>query len=270
MKVTLGSMFLVPALAGPVALTTACGGTTEPPESSSPTHLDGATAAPYDGQTVFRAVFFNSGPAAERVAPVWAQRPALMAGKSGDEVATLLEHAADEMSHLGYSSASVALMQSQANALRGASAPLTSLRSSASIDAVADAIVAHISSTDPDFFGSFGIDMQSGNALRVQGALATGAKELLEAHAALTASTVSTDSLILGPIRPIAPIRPITPIAPGGPIRGDDLIVVDIAVAIYAVAVVAVFVAVAAAPGAGGSPIESEVAVGQLTSAFAY
>jgi hypothetical protein len=191
-----------------------------------------------------------------------------MAGKSGDEVATMLENAADEMSHLGYSSASVALMQAQANALRGATAPLTSLRSSANIDAVADAIVAHISSTDPGFFGSFGIAMQSGNPLSVQGALASGAKELLEAQAALTTSPVaaSTDSLIL-PIRPIAwPIAPIVP----GPIRGDDLVVVDIAVAVYAVAVVAVFVAVASAPGAGGSPIESEVAVGQLTSAFAY
>jgi hypothetical protein len=273
-------VFFVPVLVGQLALgTVACSGTNDlsdqTSESSASTH-----AQAYDGQTIFRAVFFNQGAAADKVAAMWADRPELAAGKSSEEVATLLDRAADEMASQSYSDASVKMVRSHAESLRSGATTPADLKSKGAIGAVADAIVAHIEKSNPAMFASFQEEMQSGDPLRVKAALVSAAKTLLEAHAQLTQqAAVRSPDLTLTPIKsypnPIFNPTPIVnPIGGGGIPVGDDLVVVDTAAVVYAVAVVAVAaVAVAVVfampPGELGGGVESELVVGHLTQSFA-
>jgi hypothetical protein len=155
MKLTMNRVFFVPVLVGQLALgTVACSGTNDlsdpTSESSASTH-----AQAYDGQTIFRAVFFNQGAAADKVAAMWADRPELAAGKSSEEVATLLDRAADEMASQSYSDASVKMVRSHAESLRSGATTPADLKSKGAIGAVADAIVAHIEKSNPAMFASF-------------------------------------------------------------------------------------------------------------------
>jgi hypothetical protein len=270
MKSNFGQAMLVSALIGQLTLGTACGapsgGGTVDTEGAGGATKSAAAPASYDGQTIFRAVFFNQGEAAASVKEMWADRPALSAGRSVEEVSTLLEHAADEMGGQSYSEASIKMIRSHAEALRDGTATLGHLQSADNLAAVADALVAHIGQRHSEFFGSFGAEMQSGDPLRVKSALSGAGKTILEAHAELNASVARAPIGPIGPINP-TPVPSPVPI----PIGGDDLVVVDTVAVIYAVAVVAVFAAAffAITPPEGGGGVEGELVIGEMTKAFA-
>jgi SdpC family antimicrobial peptide len=266
MKQSYWQLTLVSALVAQLTLGTACGspGGSSPsdPEGTVDTAKSATTPANYDGQTIFRAVFFNQGAAADGVKEMWADRPALSAGRSVEDVSSLLEHAADEMAGQSYSKESIAMIRSHAEALRSGTATLGHLQSADNLSAVANALVAHIEQRHPEFFPAFREEMQSGDPLRVKATLASAGKTILEAHAELSAISV--------PVRPINPIPIPSPVP--APIGGDDLVVVDTVAVIYAVAVIAVFAAAVFAitpPDEGGSPVEGDIVIGQLTKAFA-
>jgi hypothetical protein len=284
MKLMMNRAFFVPVLVGQLAFgTVACSGANDvsdpTSESSASTH-----AQAYDGQTIFRAVFFNQGAAADKAAAMWVDRPEVAAGKSSEEVATLLDRAADEMASQSYSDASVKMVRDHAESLRSGATTPADLKSKGAIGAVADAIVAHIEKSNPSMFASFQEEMQSGDPLRVKATLSSAAKTFLEAHAQLTQeAAVRSPDVTVTPIKIRPPIYSPGPIFNPTPINnptpivnpiGDDLVVVDTAAVIYAAAVVAVAavvvaVVVAMPPGGLGGGVESDLVVGHLTQSFA-
>jgi SdpC family antimicrobial peptide len=244
---------VIPVLVFQLCAVTGCSGagTTD----GNQDHATSATqSAGYDGHTLFRAVFFNQGPAAAAIADVWASRPELTASRTPDELATLLEAAADHIDTAGLSAASSAQLRTRAKALRDGTAPASDLRSPTEINNTADALIARLAETNPEFFAEFEGAVQSGDPVRARDALNKGGNLLVNAYGDLVTHGKGGDT--------------------ANPDFSCSLCWVDHGVALYAYVVAAAFAVVAAAvviedPKIKAHTFEGDEFVGRVTKAYA-
>ena len=229
----LGAVFLLPIATAGLVMSAGCSGNPNTSTDDSITSANVASSkAHYTGEDLVRAVFFDVGPAAAAIHEDTERRPAGTAGKSAEELATMIDHAAEEMTKLHYSEAAIARAHAQAAALRDGS---TTKRAPLSVDearAAADAVVAHLGAMDPAFFPHIEVELQSGDPLRVQVALDQAAKRIVEAQATLATAHVEDlhlgGPLVDGPVHIPVPVVPPVHVGTilGGPTRvGTDVIV---------------------------------------------
>ena len=145
--------------------------------SSGPTASDPplSKAPPYSGVDTFKGIFFREGPAAEAVAPLWTAKAQETPQSTKQQIAQL-EHAIAQMKQEGWSEALISKAQAALDTLRAGGQ-----LQEASVDEVTvarDLLVARIAETDPTFFDRFGGDMQSGDHLRVEAAMAEASAQL--------------------------------------------------------------------------------------------
>jgi hypothetical protein len=153
--------------------------------SSGPTASDAPSskaAAPYSGVDTFKGIFFREGPAAEAVAPLGTAKAQEIPQSTEQQIAQL-EHAIAQMKADGWSEALISKAQAALDTLRAGGQ-----LQEASVDEVTvarDLLVARIAETDPTFFDRFGGDMQSGDHLRVEAAMAEASAHLRAALSTL-------------------------------------------------------------------------------------
>ena len=301
----LKTALFLPIFASQICLGVGCAANAQ--SGSEPSGSEPQQHVGYDGQSLMKGIFFNIGPAGEKMKGIVGERPSAISGKSPEEVATMLERAATEMENNGYSAAAIARLRTHAVDFRDGTIKPHAPISGEQLDASASAIIAHIEQIAPGFLETFATEIQSGDALRVQTALGDGAKFLVEAQHTLTSlptlPAMHTEALV-GALNPVA-LNPVlnsgtklggvtpgqvggvvTPVHLGGVTAGqvgglgskvghaaDDLVVVDVAIAVETVAVVAIAaVAVAAVvagmPVEGGGALEREELAGRVASAY--
>lgn len=258
------SALLFPVMLSQVALGAGCAAdaTGSDPSNSAPSSAERHVG--YDGHTLFQAIFFNSGPAAQQIRDLWADaRPSYATKRTPEELAKLLDQSADTMEAEHIAEAHVAHVREVAAKVRSEKLKLDDLRlSQERTSAVVEALMAQIEANDPAFFATFADHIQSGNPVRVQTALTEAGHHLFAAHSSLIAlppaSTIgSLPGTTIGSLPSKQPIAPGTP-KPGpnlpGPSNQDDLVVVDVAVAVETVAAVAIAVVAVAVAFAGKAP----------------
>jgi SdpC family antimicrobial peptide len=211
--------------------------------SAAPTEDDtvqaGDEALSYDGETLFRGIFFGTGAAATKLPELWSNSAAASLvtkalQTSPTSAAAQLRAYASIARTEGSSTATVTTLTKAADLLartKLSSADfanrLGDARSKLLADRAAATVIAKIREKKPTFFKDFGNAIQSGDRVRIQAAVKTARVALLDEWCGTT------------------PRPPIPSPWPGGVSPNPGLaadVTVDVETAIYAVAVVAVAV----------------------------
>jgi SdpC family antimicrobial peptide len=210
--------------------------------SASPNNSDGSTGdttsasstshAKYDGEALLRGLVFGRGPVGQKFPEFWdGVRQATAATLSSNaQFEAELTTNIDRATSAGDTSTAAALTAMRDRVHRG-EVDVTKLTSSAEYndaagDAKIDAVVAGIKQVDPGFFPWFATEIQSGDRLRIEGALEHATSTLMAAATAHPSADVfGTD----------------------GHTKGDCAVVVIVA-AIVAVIALAIAVTIKAPP----------------------
>jgi hypothetical protein len=142
---------------------TACSSGPGTPEPTS------STAEKYSGVDTFKGIFFNQGPAAAALAEFRQGQPS-QAPASGEETIAALEHAVVQMKADGWSQALIDKAQAQLDTYRAGGHPPQATPEQTAF--AAELVTARIAENDPTFFDRFGAEMQSGDHVRVEAAMA--------------------------------------------------------------------------------------------------
>jgi hypothetical protein len=167
------------ALASVITLT-ACG--TAPNGGTSTESTDEAVtrAAPASGVDVFKGVIFGSGPVATKLSMWSPEMRAQAAATPAPVKIAQLESALTQMRADGWSAEAIAHTEKTLNLLRqGVPLPQVDAATRAQKE---DYVVEQLAKTDPSFLQRFGVEMQSGNPVRVDAAFKE-AQSLLKAMA---------------------------------------------------------------------------------------
>jgi hypothetical protein len=146
----------------------------------------------YDGESLFRGIFFGTGEVAQKLPEIWqSQEQAKLAVLTPEQTAARLEAGGTQLRALGYPEQAerLALLASQVR--NGALSPRDIARVADSKFSVGDRaapeaaatydnVVAYIKSLDSGFFHRFAAEIQSGNQLRVANAIREASKLLVE------------------------------------------------------------------------------------------
>jgi hypothetical protein len=198
---------------------TGCGSA---PDGTS-SEATGAEAAPlYDGETIFRGLFFGAGPVAQYLPEVWenpfvieARADALRASSAQSAAAKLERTSADlaaagEMAHATQAA-------DIAKQLRGLPPDhLLAAAQPADIQRAQDEMIAFIQSTDPTFLGRFGHTLQSGDRIAIAQILSEGIAFFSKATTSgpsLTAPGQGGHGLFVGPVAVIVIAVAVTVVA---------------------------------------------------------
>lgn len=228
------------ALAGALTLSQiACG--SAPNDGSVEDTSAASSAAPstYDGETIFRAVFFGTGPAATLLPEVWGTH-----AKGGPAPASVnkqaaidsLRSASASFAHQGNSQAAADLTKAANDvaATRGATpAPTMSAADHATLQ---DAVVAAIRASNPAYFEKFAAEMHSHSHPRVQRALEQAAAEVIHFTANPSENGMKVSVVVW----------------------------YQVAIVVFAVAVLLVFIEIKN-PGGSGKSLENDTIVNNLT-----
>lgn len=182
----------------------------------------------YDGRTLFQAVFFNSGRAAEKTRGLWGdERSSYVTKQTPEELAASLERSADMMEAEHVAEAKAAYVREVAARVRAEKLTANDLsQSSERATAISEALLAQIDAVDPSFFAAFADHMQSGDPRRVQIGLAEGGERLLAANTSfITLPPSSTIGSLPGTTIGSVPSK--QPTAPGipGSHNGEEIVV---------------------------------------------
>jgi SdpC family antimicrobial peptide len=150
---------------------------------AAPTPMARQASTGFDGETVFRGIFFGTGPVAGMLPELWgtsfATHRSNMASVKLDS-ARLARRSEEEMKQIGVSEKAAARLtalieQAATGAGNEGAAPSTDWSSQ-----LQTAFMDSIREAEPSFFSRFGADLQSGDVVRVDGAMREGARLLLE------------------------------------------------------------------------------------------
>lgn len=152
-------------------------------QSASDTSSTTATTR-YDGQALFRGIFFGSGEVGQKFPEVWGsvrQGPTDIT-MSQEQIETALSGQIDRLTSTGNAQAVAQLSAIRDQVRSGTlgtqttnSIDFSSMASDAKIGTLLDAI----SASDPTFFDTFAADIQSGDHVRIDAALDRSATKLL-------------------------------------------------------------------------------------------
>jgi len=237
----------------------ACGG---PADATHDTSFGEAkSAATYDGETVLRGVFFGRGPVGAILPEMWGDGVTIGDVAHGADSRTLadeIDRYGATMCERGCSDATREGLTSAAERLRGGEkdpvelaardSTFTRVRGPAA-DASINALVASLESSDPAFVESFGVDMQSGDPLRVDAAFSEAGRRLVAAATALSHETGG----VLG-VRGASPDKVKST---------DDVVYDNTIVIVYVILLVPTAVAPAAVAGAG---LERDMLIASLST----
>jgi hypothetical protein len=160
---------------------TACGSA---PSSEASSDEAATRAAPASGVDVFKGVLLGSGPVAAKLS-IWSPEARAQAATLPASVQIAkLESAIPKMKAAGWSEGAIARAEKALQQLRqGGAMPQIDETTRAEQE---DFVVAQLAKTDPTFFQRFGVEMQSGDPVRVEAAFKE-ARTLLQAMAPNTA-----------------------------------------------------------------------------------
>ena len=146
----------------------------------------------YDGESLFRGIFFGTGEVAEKLPEIWrSQEQAKLAVLTPEQTAARLEAGGSQLRALGYAEQADRLGLLASQVRNGALSPKDiarvadgkfSVADRTAPEAVAtyDSAVASIKGLDSGFFNRFAAEIQSGNQVRVANAIREASKLLLE------------------------------------------------------------------------------------------
>jgi hypothetical protein len=227
---------VVVGMAGIAVSATACSGTADP----GPSTTEGRASARFDGETLFRGIFFGKGPVAERLPEYWGAEAVAQRAKitnSPEVAAQKLEAAIAQMKSEGWAPAIISQAEQTLSDIRsGQPIPEAELSDTALVQ---ELVMARIAESDPTFFSRFAGDMQSGSHVRVGLAIDEASARFRDGMNRVFASDSHAKIPVVGPV------------------------VVAVALAVVAVAVLVVFVE--DQPSSSHSRLQHDVAVDTLT-----
>jgi hypothetical protein len=180
LNVSRSSAVLSAALASMFTLT-ACASA---PDGQASTDEAVTRAAPASGVDVFKGVVFGTGPLAAKLSMWSPETRAKVAAIPAPVQIAKLENALSTMRSQGWSAEAIAHTEQTLTMLRqGAPLPQADAARRAKQE---DFVIAHLAKTDPTFFQRFGVEMQSGNPVRVEAAFSEARDRLhaMSPHAA--------------------------------------------------------------------------------------